>query len=182
MAGHFSGQVSSSAVMAVARTSTSNSPGPGSGTGTISQVRLDGSALAASMARMRTGSVTACLRFCAGTPARVGSGAAGCPAGSAKDPFGWVHVVIPAPGQVYGALGSGVDGLDDLAVVVEILNGPSDLDVHHAGLVADRPPSVDGTGRLVHVAARSDQLAAAEDLTGTADIEGMHLAGMAMER
>jgi hypothetical protein len=39
---------------------------------------------------------------------------------------------------------------------VEILDGPGDLDVHHAGLVADRAPSVDGAGRLVHVAARSD--------------------------
>src|SRR5262245_4067589 len=100
--------------MAVARTSTSSSPGAGSGTGTISQVRLEGSALAASMARIWTGSVTAYLRFCAG-------------AGSAEDPFGWPDVVRPAPGQVDGALGLGVDGLDDLGVVVEILNGPGDL-------------------------------------------------------
>jgi hypothetical protein len=52
MAGQLSGQVSSSAVIAVARTSTNSSPGPGSGTGTLWLVRLAGSALDAHMARI----------------------------------------------------------------------------------------------------------------------------------
>jgi hypothetical protein len=52
MAGQLSGQVSSSAVIAVARTSTSSSPGPGSGTGTLWLVRLAGSGLEAHMARI----------------------------------------------------------------------------------------------------------------------------------
>jgi hypothetical protein len=52
MAGQLSGQVSSSAVIAVARTCTSSSPGPGSGTGTFSLVRLAGSEFDAHMARI----------------------------------------------------------------------------------------------------------------------------------
>src|SRR5439155_2825133 len=50
MAGQLSGQVSSSAVIAVARTCTSSSPGPGSGTGMLSLVRLAGSEFDAGMA------------------------------------------------------------------------------------------------------------------------------------
>src|SRR5262249_46084475 len=52
MAGQVSGQVSSAAVTAVARTSTSSSPGAGSGTGTLWQVRLAGSGPPASTARI----------------------------------------------------------------------------------------------------------------------------------
>src|SRR5690242_9062375 len=52
MTGQLSGQVSSSAVIAVARTRTSSSPGPGSGTGMLSLVRLAGSEFDARMARI----------------------------------------------------------------------------------------------------------------------------------
>jgi len=54
--------------------------------------------------------------------------------------------------------------------------------MHHAWLVTDRSPSVDGACGLVHVAAGSDPLASAKDLTGASEIEGVHLAGMAVQR
>src|SRR5690349_15884009 len=50
--GHFSGQVSSWAVTAVAATRTSTSPGPGCGTGTRSRLRLAASLSEACMARI----------------------------------------------------------------------------------------------------------------------------------
>ena len=60
MAGQLSGQVSSSAVIAVARTCTSSSPGPGSGMGMFWLVRLAGSEFDAHMARIeRTASFMA---------------------------------------------------------------------------------------------------------------------------
>src|SRR5690349_24544655 len=57
MTGQASGQVSSPAVTAVARTCTSTSPGPGRGTGTLSYRRLAGSALEARMACMVSGAL-----------------------------------------------------------------------------------------------------------------------------
>src|ERR1044071_3721903 len=86
--------------------------------------------------------------------------------GSAADLRGRLHAVLPAPGQVHRALGFRIHGLDDLAVVAEVLDGAGDLDVHHAGLVADGSPSVEGARGLVDVVAGSDALAGPEDLTG----------------
>src|SRR5215471_2300737 len=54
--------------------------------------------------------------------------------------------------------------------------------MHHAGLITDRPPSVDGVRGLVHVATRAYPLAGAEDLTGASEVERVYLAGMAMQR
>src|SRR5262249_34323991 len=52
----------------------------------------------------------------------------------------------------------------------------------HAGLITDRPPSIDGASRLVHVAARPCPLTGTEDLTGASEVERVYLAGMAMQR
>src|SRR6266581_3993728 len=122
MAGQLSGQVSSSAVIAVARTSTSSSPGPGSGMGTLWLVRLAGSGLDARIARTASfmGHVLPLFRARSFGPA------------SAEDLGGRFHAMLPAPGQVHRALGVRVHGLDDLAVLTEILDGADDLDVHHA--------------------------------------------------
>src|SRR5215831_19199882 len=54
--------------------------------------------------------------------------------------------------------------------------------MHHARLIADRSPSVDGACRLVHVVTWAYPLAGAEDLTGTGEVERVYLAGVAMHR
>src|SRR6516162_5457081 len=48
--------------------------------------------------------------------------------------------------------------------------------------VTDRSPPVDGPCRLVYVVTRPDPLAGAQDLPGTSEVEGMDLAGMAVQR
>src|SRR5215475_5773392 len=172
MAGQFSGQVSSPAVIAVAHTSTSSSPGPGSGMGMVWLVRLAGSEFDAHMASIeRTASSMA-----------VSFPWSGSFAGSAADLRGRLHSLFPAPGQVHRALGFRIHGLDDLAVVAEVLDGAGDLDVHHARLVADGAPSVEGARGLVDVVAGPDALAGTEDLAGSGEVEGMDVAGMAVHR
>src|SRR6201999_2955138 len=103
-------------------------------------------------------------------------------AGSAADLRGRLHAVLPAPGQVHRALGFRVHGLDDLAVVAEVLDGAGDLDVHHARPVANGSPSVEGARGLVDVVAGPDALPGTEDLTGPGEVEGMDVAGMAVHR
>jgi hypothetical protein len=87
------------------------------------------------MARMvRTASFKGCPSY---GQARAGGIAPGCglrvQAARVRQ-FSWgsalpVHGVLPAPGQVQRALGARVDGVDDLAVLAEILDGAGDLDV-----------------------------------------------------
>ena len=72
MAGQLSGQVSSSAVIAVAHTCTSSSPGPGSGMGMVWLVRLAGSEFDAHMASIeRTASFMAVSFLWSGLVRRV---------------------------------------------------------------------------------------------------------------
>ena len=90
--------------------------------------------------------------------------------------------MLPAPSQIERALGFRGDGLDDLVVVAEILDGVGDLDMHDAWLITDRLPTVDCACRLVHVVTGTYPLASPEDLTGASLVERVYLAGMSMHR
>src|SRR5258708_13917268 len=102
MAGQLSGQVSWSAVTAVACTSISSSPGPGSGTGMVSQVRLAGLGPQARMARIvGTELVTGCLPFWVRsrnkTRARRATAGQAC---AAKDVLGRAYTGLLPPHQL----------------------------------------------------------------------------------
>ena len=101
MTGHASGQVSSPAVTAVARTCTSTSPGPGRGTGTLSYRRLAGSALEARMACMVSGALFMAIFLTLAGPGEVQVGRvifsqAQRPDGPARPVP--VRDILPAPG------------------------------------------------------------------------------------
>src|SRR5262249_7854440 len=96
--GHASGQVSSPAVIAVARTCTSTSPGFGRGTGTLSYRRLAGSALEARMACILSGVMSMAIFLILPCPPKRAN-SAGWP--------GWEREVRVGGGGASGMTGPG---------------------------------------------------------------------------